>query len=217
MQYAFCKTLAKWCRGHCNAAPRHQHHISDDLWGTAFTEVGEGRFRRGMRLKWDGKSSLMPSCAFVVNRGRPCEQSWSVHSISSQLLNLRRVARTMFRTCLSCWQDTKAFSWWLNPWSQDLRLASVGTVGLFYPQCEFAYWCSDCCCWHRDHQDMWWQLWSLNPNHPKPFPSDLGILPVSCRCGVIYCADARGNFCCAKRASAVCCGPGLVCNWVSSP
>eukprot|EP00434_Breviolum_minutum_P010122 symbB.v1.2.008931.t1/scaffold563.1/size187063/8 len=31
------------------------------------------------------------------------------------------------------------------------------------------------------------------------------------RCGVIYCADARGNFCCAKRSSAVCCGPGARC------
>lgn len=32
------------------------------------------------------------------------------------------------------------------------------------------------------------------------------------RCGVIYCANARGNFCCAKRASAVCCGPGARCH-----
>ena len=28
------------------------------------------------------------------------------------------------------------------------------------------------------------------------------------RCGVIYCADAHGNFCCRQSLGAVCCGPG---------
>mmetsp|Transcript_37691 Transcript_37691/g.46674 ORF Transcript_37691/g.46674 Transcript_37691/m.46674 type:complete len:108 (-) Transcript_37691:91-414(-) len=32
------------------------------------------------------------------------------------------------------------------------------------------------------------------------------------RCGVIYCANARGNSCCTQRASAVCCGPGARCH-----
>ena len=32
------------------------------------------------------------------------------------------------------------------------------------------------------------------------------------RCGVIYCADARGNFCCSQSRSSVCCGPGARCH-----
>ncbi|CAJ1451590.1 unnamed protein product [Effrenium voratum] len=31
------------------------------------------------------------------------------------------------------------------------------------------------------------------------------------RCGVIYCADAHGNFCCRQSLGAVCCGPGARC------
>ena len=162
-----------------------------DLWGTAFTEVGEGRFRRGIRLIRDAMWVVVGTGTQYIPTGQ-LAQGCIMHRTYIFVLLARHAGLNP--------REAKIWSW--------LRLKLE-----FCPQRESAYWCSDRRYWPRDHQDMW-QLWSLNHFEPKPLFQSWST---RCRCGVIYCANARGNFCCAKRASAVCCGPGLGCNWVSSP
>ena len=175
-------------------ALRHQHRISDH-W-LICEELHSQRLARvvsGGAFGWSG------------------DAMWVVVGTSTQYIPTGQLAQgcIMHRTYIFVLLARHAG---LNP--REAKIWSWLRLKLeFCPQCESAYWCSDRRYWPRDHQDMW-QLWSLNHFEPKPL---FQTRSTRCRCGVIYCANARGNFCCAKRASAVCCGPGLGCNWVSSP